>query len=587
MRYHLVQIMAMFSQFSYYDYIRDTVIPCIEQCIQQYWIPDEEYNLYNKGVIMGLRGERQEFDTFSPTTRWSYEKYIEYLDKKYGMFYRRSLQWLVRNSVSLPESLRSEYDQIFATNGQNHPWARGQVLANMPIFLNNPEIALFFLIEKIIAGQDILKEDDTIENLVSRYQLYTLFETDALLFAAMFYERWWAYDIAVEYMLNIPNVLDIPQALSMITEGIRYMNNPEDASHLLQLLDNIAISKYDAESFLEQVSILAGDILNDHESSDIDKAYISMAVANMKIYQSGDPEEIFIWLQLAGTLGISQWYSSRGEILEDAWLYDDAISSFVLAYEVDPSISTIRRIIDCMIRASRFDEAWWYIEIGIRDDYDMSGSIFTWHLYQWNEKIAIEHLIGSIQSDNLVEIATLDDSMALLATTTRDILSRSNYDIETDALKILASYAQLSMCIHPEQIRVSDFEEHIGQIESMMNSHEWDILSWKLQDTMHILVPDIHTGDIDSISDQIVALLHTHFTRMHDKFLKWSTIHVGQSNKVDTRKWLNNMISYFISILERFPHTDLYLIAWRDRINLYPTTHHLDHTIHQMPEAIQ
>jgi hypothetical protein len=95
-------------------------------------------------------------------------------------------------------------------------------------------------------------------------------------------------------MLNIPNVLDIPQALSMITEGIRYMNNPEEASHLLQLLDNIAISKYDAESFLEQVSTLEVDILNDEESSDIDKAYISMAVANMKIYQSGDTEEACI-----------------------------------------------------------------------------------------------------------------------------------------------------------------------------------------------------------------------------------------------------------------------------------------------------
>jgi hypothetical protein len=59
----------------------------------------------------------------------------------------------------------------------------------MPIFLNNPEVALFFLIEKIIAGQDILQEDDTIEKLTSRYQLYTLFETDALLFAAMLYER--------------------------------------------------------------------------------------------------------------------------------------------------------------------------------------------------------------------------------------------------------------------------------------------------------------------------------------------------------------------------------------------------------------
>jgi hypothetical protein len=59
----------------------------------------------------------------------------------------------------------------------------------MPIFLNNPEVALFFLIEKIIAGQDILQEDETIEKLAARYQLYTLFETDALLFAAMLYER--------------------------------------------------------------------------------------------------------------------------------------------------------------------------------------------------------------------------------------------------------------------------------------------------------------------------------------------------------------------------------------------------------------
>lgn len=62
--------------------------------------------------------------------------------------------------------------------------------------------------------------------------------------------------------------------------------------------------------------------------------------------------------------------------------------------------------------------------------------------------------------------------MELFDNTTRDILSRSNYDIETDALKILASYARLCMYIHPEQIRVSDFEEHISQIESMMNSYE-------------------------------------------------------------------------------------------------------------------
>lgn len=92
MRYHLIEIMAIFSQFSYYEYIRDTIIPCIEQCIQQNRIPDKEDDLFNRETILELKKESHEFDTYSPTTQKLYEKYVEYIDKKYGMFYRRSIQ---------------------------------------------------------------------------------------------------------------------------------------------------------------------------------------------------------------------------------------------------------------------------------------------------------------------------------------------------------------------------------------------------------------------------------------------------------------------------------------------------------------
>ena len=72
------------------------------------------------------------------------------------MFYRRHLQLLVRDNSSVPASLRREYEQAFAGNGQNHLLARDTVLSNMRIFLDYSDIALLFLIEKIIAGQDII-----------------------------------------------------------------------------------------------------------------------------------------------------------------------------------------------------------------------------------------------------------------------------------------------------------------------------------------------------------------------------------------------------------------------------------------------
>ncbi len=56
----------------------------------------------------------------------------------------------------MPPSLRREYEQAFAENGQNHLLARDTVLSNMRILLEYPDVALLFLIEKIIAGQDII-----------------------------------------------------------------------------------------------------------------------------------------------------------------------------------------------------------------------------------------------------------------------------------------------------------------------------------------------------------------------------------------------------------------------------------------------
>ncbi len=89
----------------------------------------------------------------------------------------------------MPASLKQEYDRIYVANNKDHILARDIVLSNMPILQQYPDIALLFLIEKIIAGQDIIDEHESIDKVVSKYHLDTLIESDNLLLATMLYER--------------------------------------------------------------------------------------------------------------------------------------------------------------------------------------------------------------------------------------------------------------------------------------------------------------------------------------------------------------------------------------------------------------
>lgn len=103
----------------------------------------------------------------------------------------------------------------------------------MSVFLDYPDVALLFLIEKIIAGQDIIREDETIDMVAERYQLQTLIERDAILFTALLYERGESHDDAMDYIVSIPDILDVPQVLSMLMEWLRYMDDSQRIDTLL------------------------------------------------------------------------------------------------------------------------------------------------------------------------------------------------------------------------------------------------------------------------------------------------------------------------------------------------------------------
>ena len=189
---------------------------------------------------------------------------------------------IVRDHGSIPSSLQSEYERVFAAHDHNHILARDMVLSNISVLLEYPDIALFFLIEKIIAGQDIIREDETIETIVEKYQLHTLIERDAILFAALLYERGESHDDAMAYITSMPDMLDVPQVLSMLTEWLRYMDDTL-SPRALKSLHQLAKSEYDAKNFFEQVDIIADDILNSDDSNDMDRAYMLMAISHVKV----------------------------------------------------------------------------------------------------------------------------------------------------------------------------------------------------------------------------------------------------------------------------------------------------------------
>lgn len=99
---------------------------------------------------MYTKNESEHYDTLSCTTRKMYETYIEFIDKKYGMFYRRSIQGFAREEEDIPAHLKKEYESELEKHHGDKYLARNTVVLNMQVWSEYPDIALLFFLEKIL-----------------------------------------------------------------------------------------------------------------------------------------------------------------------------------------------------------------------------------------------------------------------------------------------------------------------------------------------------------------------------------------------------------------------------------------------------
>ncbi len=589
MRLHLVQIAAIFSQHSFYETIRDKITPFVDECMKSEWTLDNDDLESPDEDVQQLKKDSQSYEALSESSKKLYENYIEFIDKKYWMFYRRSIQQLVRDEEAIPVIPKEEYEKELKENPGNHIWARNKVTSNMRVFLEYPDIALLFFLEKIILWQDLFSEEETMEWFIEKYNLNSLILLDALLFSWILYESG-EYDNAIEYMMNVPWILDVPQVLYMIAECIRYMDDEENPDKILGELDIICQEEYDAKSFSEHISNVTQDIFESKDPSDEEISYILMAHANMQIIQEWDPHEVVTELNLAWEYGLSKWYISAGDILEESWEYDRAIEIYHKAYLLSPNIISIRRLLNVLLVAGRFDKAWEHIEMAIRDDYDVSGYVSAWYLYQWRNKEAIEEMCKIIQSSGMIDMILPDWYMEILSPSAKEILDSSESSIEQATLKILTSYLNASLSSENEESDPADYVDHISYIWWLMDEYKSEDVAIALLKSIPLLTGKIDFDDDISDIDKAMGYLHLHLTKIHNILERY---HKGNQNNRDiaaTRKTfelINALSISSITLLQRFPESEKYLVTWRSSMNLLPTVHDVSHTIHGMPEMVQ
>jgi hypothetical protein len=143
------------------------------------------------------------------------------------------------------------------------------------------------------------------QTVSEKYQLHTLIERDALLLASMLYESGQSHDEAMNYILTVPGMLDIPQVLAMLTEWLRYTDDSLYAKRQRQLT-HMAQSGYQAKNFHEHMKTLVPDIIHADDTSDMDKAYMLMAIGHMNVIKRRSSKEIQKSFFAAAQYGLAQ-----------------------------------------------------------------------------------------------------------------------------------------------------------------------------------------------------------------------------------------------------------------------------------------
>lgn len=556
---HASRLGELFFQWTFYNIQNNDINSVLRDCAKIDGTYHDGMEKELTWAISNLKKQCDYYDSLRPDVRENYENFLGQFDKKYGVFYRRHLQCLAIDPHITPEKYPEAIKEYH-------------------------DVSFLFWIEKILNGQIFTDDPEELEKIVLEYSLHKVNIYNALLFWSLIYTI--SPDYAISFLADYPHMLDVPQALYLITDGLRSMD-ADIRKDALKDLHARSREDYGARGFFEHIKYTFGDIFKVEPLKE-DLQYILLTNGNVAILQRKERIESITNFRAAGEYGSLEWLIQAGESYKNTGEYTKALELFEQAFCQNNTLSILEKILDCMIEAGQFEKAQKYIEHAIRSGYAIENHMLAFHLWQWNTELALLQMVSIIQN-GIDIIDTPPWSTQLLFDTLSSILNtESEIPWSHVNLKILASFI-LSNIFHGGALQnPKRFLLHWQYINLLCNEYTWSMLDERIKRSIE---PFVWNMDVDisnlSTSDISVELLQKHAKNTYWTLQKMFR-NAAKNNDIEREGELftamNDLSAIISSILQRFPNTDRYISKWIDTIHFDRPP---DYTMNDMPETMQ
>lgn len=555
---HISRIGELFSQGSFHDTYRDDIIPLLRDCAQIEGEYDEKMETKFSQSLSIIKDQHDYYHSLRRDVRESYENFIHQFDMKYGVFYRKHIQFLAID----PEVTSDAY-----------PLALREYI----------EIAFLFWVEKLMAGKVYTNDPEKIEEIVQEYSLEKLDISNALLFWTLLYDVSVKY--AISFLVHYPHILDVPQVIYIVTEGLRSMES-KTRKLMIKDLHELTREDYGARGFFEHIKYTFDDI-SKNELTGEDMQYMYLSQGNVAILQRKEKIESIMNFRTASEYGSLEWLLRAGDSYKDAWEYAQALNLFERALCYDSSILVMTKILDCTISSAQFDKAQKYIDLALRQWYSIGNYIIAFHLWQWNTRLAFIHTLSMIWKG----ISIIDMPEWLLKLLFETIYAvhdmKATPSWEENELKIYASFIATSIIYDGVLPDSTIFLNHWDDITSLCDSCEWDTLYEKLKKSLEPIVWDMDMDESNfSLSEISIDFLETHAQNIYETLHHMLNDAQKEGDIAMERHIFTTMNTFCFkasSLLQRFPDADDYIDWWRDKLNISPQ----NWIINDMPNMVQ
>lgn len=316
-----------------------------------------------------LKNETDYIDTFSFELIFQYRRFLNHIDELYWKYLRVVIQMIARDTEKYSKE-------------QDYP----------KVIFDNSKIALLFFIEKLVSQNFEDVEYWKFWEFLEKYDLESNSSEDLVLFSMLLYDN--SFDNTIDLVVNNEELSNNTLSIYYLLESI--LNWEEDWVKVnLKDLNLSYREKYWSRWFISYVKSFLSK-REKEEISDEERWYINLCYAKLWVIQKKSVDYIVGNIIEAERNNSLEATMQLWDMFEDNWYYDQSISKFEEAFNVNSNINTLSKLVSVLLNKGDYEKALKYISLWIKLKYEMSYYLYSYHLHRWDLKEAMSYFIESI-----------------------------------------------------------------------------------------------------------------------------------------------------------------------------------------------